>query len=74
MPALTGISGTTGTQVGPCRGDAGGPGVRTVDGAPHLAAITHSGGAKTDAHLLQWNCNGNADQYWTLSGKARPRD
>jgi hypothetical protein len=42
--ALTGISGTTDTQVGPCRGDAGGPGVRTVDGVLQLAAITHSGG------------------------------
>ncbi|WP_433788746.1 ricin-type beta-trefoil lectin domain protein [Actinoplanes sp. CA-252034] len=42
--ALTAVAGTTDTQVGPCRGDAGGPGVRTVNGALELAAITHSGG------------------------------
>ncbi|GIE83502.1 hypothetical protein Aph02nite_94520 [Actinoplanes philippinensis] len=40
---LTTIAGATGTQVGPCKGDAGGPGVRTVGGSLQLAAITHSG-------------------------------
>jgi hypothetical protein len=38
------LTGTDAAQVGPCRGDAGGPGLRESGGTVQLVAITHTGG------------------------------
>ncbi|BFU47518.1 hypothetical protein KRMM14A1004_57550 [Krasilnikovia sp. MM14-A1004] len=38
------IAGRDTDQVGPCKGDAGGPGLRTVGGQPALVALTYGGG------------------------------
>lgn len=41
---IIGIAGTDNSQVGPCKGDAGGPGLRETNGTVELVAITHAGG------------------------------
>jgi hypothetical protein len=51
--AQTTIADVTPDQVGPCMGDAGGPGVRLVAGVPLLVGVTHGGG--------QGGCLGTAD-------------
>ncbi|WP_165449508.1 RICIN domain-containing protein [Krasilnikovia cinnamomea] len=40
--AVLDIAGSDAQQVGPCKGDAGGPGLREVNGTVELAAITHT--------------------------------
>jgi hypothetical protein len=42
-PVLT-LTATDSAQVGPCKGDAGGPGLRTSGSTVQLVAITHTGG------------------------------
>ena len=42
--ALTAIEGSTADQAGPCAGDIGGPGVRSIDGKLQLVGITRTGG------------------------------
>ncbi|MEV4277575.1 FG-GAP-like repeat-containing protein [Actinoplanes xinjiangensis] len=42
--AVTGIAPSTAGQAGPCKGDAGGPGLRSVAGGFELVAITSEGG------------------------------
>ncbi|WP_433797069.1 FG-GAP-like repeat-containing protein [Actinoplanes sp. CA-252034] len=42
--AVTSIAPSTAGQAGPCKGDAGGPGLRAVAGGFELAAITAEGG------------------------------
>lgn len=50
--AVTAIAGAQ-DQVGPCRGDAGGPGLRLTDGSVELAAITRNAAG-------QGGCDGSA--------------
>lgn len=42
-PATVSVTGTDSAQVGPCKGDAGGPGLRESGSTVQLVAITHTG-------------------------------